>query len=170
MNFRLGRILLLIAVFGISILISVFFHWPSRSAQISLAPSITLENARTQDSLSLPLSDEVQYVFFWASWCPFCLKEIAVLDSLQSELKNDGLRVVAINQDSIYRQSYERALQRFSPHFLVLKGNRTTLKVFGGAPGLPAAFLIDSNGYVVERIYGYYPLDVLIKKIRAALS
>lgn len=47
---------------------------------------------------------KVLIVSFWATWCPPCLKELPVLDGIQSKVGKDKLQVVSVNLNKIKRQ------------------------------------------------------------------
>lgn len=108
-------------------------------------------------------------VTFWATWCQYCLKELPILNSLQTVAGKEKLQVIAVNTESrdVFRQ-VSRSLRTLD---LVLaydpdgKGRGAY-----GVNGIPHMVIIGRDGKVVAIYRGYSEdsLDDIIASINRA--
>jgi thiol-disulfide isomerase/thioredoxin len=120
-------------------------------------------------------------ISFWAAWCPPCRTEMPELDSLVHTYREQGLAVLAVNEErlevdehgkAVFRSAAEhdsrlRAfLQRAPLSFPVLLDLQGTVWESFGRPMIPAVVLVDSAG-VVRGLY--YTGVVTIDSLRAGL-
>ncbi|RMG02297.1 MAG: TlpA family protein disulfide reductase [Nitrospirae bacterium] len=111
---------------------------------------------------SVRLSDfrgEVVVLNFWATWCVACLEEIPSLERFSEEYKAKDVRVlgISIDRDIEKLRSY---LKRNPIKYKVLHDPQG--KVFVDlltVKGLPATYIIDPQGRVVEKITGKVDFD-----------
>ena len=64
------------------------------------APSLSFLEPLASDNITAPYSydDQVTVVYFWATWCAPCIKEIPSLDRLKSKFEKN-FDVIAISLD-----------------------------------------------------------------------
>jgi thiol-disulfide isomerase/thioredoxin len=110
-------------------------------------------------------------VTFWATWCPYCLKELPILEGIQKAAGADQIRVIAVNIESreVFRKS-TRALSGLSLQFAHDTG-REGSKAFG-VDGIPHMVIIGRDGRI-QRVYQGYnesQLDGIVADINAALA
>ena len=92
---------------------------------------------------------------FWASWCAPCREEMPSLDSLQSNMKLDNLKIFPIN---VGKDSIKKSLAFFKE--LKIKNldlyfdTPVTLAKKLNLRGIPTTILIDKNGSEFARIVG----------------
>ena len=92
---------------------------------------------------------------FWASWCAPCKEEMPSLDSLQSNMKLDNLKIIPIN---VGKDSIKKSLAFFKE--LKIKNldlyfdMPVTLAKKFNLRGIPTTILIDKNGSEFARIVG----------------
>ena len=92
---------------------------------------------------------------FWASWCAPCREEMPSLDSLQSNMKLDNLKIFPIN---VGKDSIKKSLAFFKE--LKIKNldlyfdTPVTLAKKFNLRGIPTTILIDKNGSEFARIVG----------------
>ena len=92
---------------------------------------------------------------FWASWCAPCKEEMPSLDSLQSNMKLDNLKIIPIN---VGKDSIKKSLAFFKE--LKIKNldlyfdTPVTLAKKFNLRGIPTTILIDKNGSEFARIVG----------------
>jgi len=92
---------------------------------------------------------------FWASWCLPCRDELPALAALQSDLRKDGVRVVAVSIDRLGWDVIDRTIEKLSVHGLELFHDRDReAAVALGIEGLPTTVLIDAQGREVARMRG----------------
>ena len=107
---------------------------------------------------------EVLVVTLWQENCPYCIREMPVLNRLSGDMKDEGIRVVALGLDQDMRQitgfldRYELAdIDPVMDHEKV-NGTLFSLELFGRASiATPTTFIIDKKGQVIARVWG--PVD-----------
>ena len=95
-------------------------------------------------------------IFFWATWCAPCRKEMPLLDLLQSDKRLNNLKVLPINvgkEDMIKSKIFfkELNIKNLDIYFdsTVNLANKFLLR------GLPTTILINKKGQEFARILGY---------------
>lgn len=116
---------------------------PDFSLMTSGGETITLSDLRGQPVI----------VNFWATWCPPCLEEMPALQEVYDAHRDDGLVVLAINQDEpadrVVRFAEQHGLTfplLLDPEFDVTDRYQVGL--------LPSTFFVDRAGVVNEVIFG----------------
>jgi len=90
---------------------------------------------------------------FWASWCGPCKKEYPALRKAYSKFHNDGFEIVSISEDQTKKQ-WLKAIDENKLSWINLwqkGGNNADPYLIYGINGIPANFLIDENGIIIER-------------------
>jgi thiol-disulfide isomerase/thioredoxin len=96
---------------------------------------------------------KVTLVNFWASWCEPCREEFPHMAELYKDFANRGFAIVAISDD--VSDSKMRAFVReFRPPFPILVGGGR-MKAAYHYRGLPYSVLLDRNGRIIERLFGF---------------
>ena len=96
---------------------------------------------------------KVTLVNFWASWCEPCRAEFPHMAALYRETSRSDFDIAAISDD--VSDSQMRAFVReFKPPFPILVG-RGRMKGAYHFRGLPYSVLLDRQGRVIERIFGF---------------
>jgi peroxiredoxin len=63
------------------------------------APDFTLKDINGKDVKLADLKGNVLVFDFWATWCPPCVAAMPGLNELAADMKDRGVKVVAINAD-----------------------------------------------------------------------
>jgi peroxiredoxin len=110
-------------------------------------------------------------VSFWATWCPYCLKELPILEGIQKSAGKQNIQVIAINTES--RDVFRKAARVLSQ--LTLKLSHDTGKKGSdafGVNGIPHMVIIGRDGKIVRVYRGYdeSSLDGIVADINAALA
>jgi len=96
---------------------------------------------------------QVTLINFWASWCEPCREEFPHMAELYKDYAEHGFAIVAISDD--VSDSKMRAFVReFRPPFPILVGGGRMKAVYHYR-GLPYSVLVDRNGRIIERIFGF---------------
>lgn len=106
------------------------------------------------------LSNGPVLINFWATWCAPCIKEMPYLDQFEKRYKDKGFSVLAVSVDNQKSLSQVRSFiktKKFS-FDIFLDPNMQIFKKLSGNL-MPTNVLIDKNGKVVWRHYGYLPGD-----------
>jgi thiol-disulfide isomerase/thioredoxin len=133
----------------------------------NFAPEFTLTDIDGNEVSLASTAGKVRLIDFWATWCPPCRDEIPMLNELSEAYRDQGFEILAISDEnqkviSKFAEEYEVkytnlvGTERVSEQYIVL--------------GLPAAYLIDGEGRIVESFLGPKPRKVLEAKIRELLE
>jgi thiol-disulfide isomerase/thioredoxin len=118
------------------------------------APDVTLA---LDSGSSLQLSElrgQVTLIDFWASWCIPCRASFPAIDALQTELRDRGFRVIAVNVDE-ERRSADQFLESRPHTVLVAFDPRGIAAQAFGLKGMPSTILIDRRGRIRFTHMGY---------------
>jgi peroxiredoxin len=94
-------------------------------------------------------------LFFWTTWCPFCLKEIKVLNTDRKILEEKGIAVLAINAGESKR-TVKRLVKNYNLDLRVFLDESTMTADAYGVFGVPTFVLIDQEGQIRFND-NYYP-------------
>jgi thiol-disulfide isomerase/thioredoxin len=127
-----------------------------------------------KDLLGKPVNKEswagkVVLVNFWATWCPPCREEIPELLELKKEYK-DRLEIVGISEDDDPPESVLKFARQKGMTYPIVMATPELIESYGGVPALPTSFLIDTQGRVVQKHSGLYPIASYHMEIRALLG
>ena len=110
---------------------------------------------------------------FWATWCSPCKKEMVYLDQFEKKYGDKGFSILSVSTDSQKSLSQVRSYIRSKKYtFPVFQDpNSQTFKKLNGNI-MPTNILIDKDGKILWRHYGYLPGDEIgmEKEIRSALK
>src|SRR3974390_1313020 len=147
---------------------------PARSDETRTWPRPRLTCALTAASLSLFLvtvqpalgatadnlldveafKGHVLYVDFWASWCAPCRESFPWMNSMQAQLGEAGLIIVAVNVDREHSDA-EQFLRSHPAQFRIVYDAEGLLPEKFGVRGMPTSFLIDRKGHMQSRHEGF---------------
>jgi thiol-disulfide isomerase/thioredoxin len=180
--------LLWVAIAGIGLLVSTRAFVPRISAAVpatgpegsnqpvirfvknpELAPPL-----QTKDIYGKPVNKDgwagkVVLVNFWATWCPPCREEIPELLELKKEFK-DRLEIVGISEDDDPPESVAKFARAKGMMYPIVMATPELIESYGGVPALPTSFLIDTQGRVVQKHSGLYPIEWYQREIRSLLG
>lgn len=106
-------------------------------------------------------SGQVSLFNVWASWCPGCAQEHALLSKLASE---EGLPIYGLNWKD-ERSAALKWLQRLgNPYTAVAFDRENIVGIDWGVYGAPETFLIDSNGIIQYKLIGPMTPDIWQKE------
>ncbi len=100
------------------------------------------------DTLSDYRGKQPVLLFFWATWCPFCQKELRVLNQSYAGLAEDGLEVLAINVGEL-PNTVENFIESYHLAYRVLLDKDQAVAYSYEIVGIPVYVLVDNEGYIV---------------------
>jgi thiol-disulfide isomerase/thioredoxin len=115
------------------------------------------------------LKGKVILMNFWATWCPPCRAEIPELIALQNEFK-DQLEVVGVSEDEDPPAQVLRFAKQMGINYPIAMSTNELTKDFGGVEALPTTFIIDTQGRVVQKHRGVYPMEEYELEIESLLG
>lgn len=97
---------------------------------------------------SSELLDRTVVVEFWASWCPFCMKQNPLIEKLHREAGGDALRVLTFSIDTS-AQPARAYMAKHDYTFAAAMAGPQSEAWFGRRHGLPEVHVVDPNGRIV---------------------
>ena len=105
-------------------------------------------------------------VNYWADWCPPCIKEMPELESFYNQNENKAL-VLAYNFDRLEGSDLKEQILRFKVNVPSILNDPGLLFGWNTPPSLPATYIINPEGILVETLIGPQTkdsLEAIIKK------
>ena len=109
---------------------------------------------------------EVLVVTLWQEHCPWCQRELPVLDRLSGDMKDEGVRVLALGLDQDmglitgFLDQWELANIEPVMDYEKVNGSLLSIEHFGRwSIATPTSFIVDKQGNVVARIWGLVDWD-----------
>ncbi|RJP27972.1 MAG: TlpA family protein disulfide reductase [Candidatus Omnitrophota bacterium] len=87
-------------------------------------------------------------LFFWTTWCPFCQKELRVLNSMYSQLLEGGVEVLSINVGES-PDKVSNFIKNYYLAFRVLLDKDSAVARQFGILGVPTYLLVNKEGNIV---------------------
>jgi thiol-disulfide isomerase/thioredoxin len=112
---------------------------------------------------------KVVLVNFWATWCPPCREEIPELIELKKQY-GDRLQIIGISEDEDPPATVLKFAQAKGMSYPIVMATPELIAAYGGVPALPTSFLIDTQGRVVQKHSGLYPIEAYHREIRSLLG
>mgnify|MGYP001765312252 CR=1 FL=1 len=140
------------------------------SGALRPAPDLALRNLEGETVRLSDFAGKVRLVDFWATWCAPCREAIPGFKDLYARYRDRGLEIIAISMDEDGPAVVKPFVEREKIPYTNLMGTEEAAEAFGGVLGLPATFLIDGNGMILESWVGGVPKRVFEEKIREALG
>jgi thiol-disulfide isomerase/thioredoxin len=120
------------------------------------APNCSLKNLNQQETIDLQsYKGKVVYLDFWASWCGPCAESFPYMNKLDSELKQQGLEVVAINLDENPDEAQSFLKKRPARFNVALDTTEAECAKAFGVKAMPSSYLIDRKGVIRDIHYGF---------------
>ena len=96
-------------------------------------------------TLSEYLGKQPVLLFFWTTWCPYCRKELKMLNEKYAQLTSDGIEIMAINVgERLYK--VEKFIKSYRLDYKILLDQYATVADAFGILGVPTYILIDKKG------------------------
>jgi peroxiredoxin len=164
-NNHLGIRLSAILVFA------VFFFLAGGLQASSKMPSFSLLDVTDGKSV---VSDEFRgkalLVIFFATWCPPCMDEVPGLIKLQKDFAKEGFSVIGLSVDEEGPGVVIKLVKKQDINYPVMMADNGTIMGFGGVFALPTAFLVNRDGNVVKRYFGFISYSEFAQDIRSIME
>ena len=121
-----------------------------------LAPDFVLTSIGGQTRKLSGYRGKVVLVNLWATWCPPCIEELPVFETLQAKYASEGLVVLAVAGDED-PQLVRDFLARTPLKIEVLLDTRGVIGTQYGITGYPETFFVDRQGRLRNKIIGPVP-------------
>lgn len=118
-------------------------------------PDCTLTALESGQSSTLrQFRGEVLYVDFWASWCGPCAQSFPFMNVLHHDLRDRGLRVIAVNLDE-NADDARQFLGEHPAHFTIAGDAGQQCAAAFGVQAMPSSYLVDRNGVIRYEHLGF---------------
>jgi len=117
------------------------------------APAFALPDLEGDTTRLADYRGKVTLVNFWASWCDPCREEFPHMAALYRELARTDFDIAAISDD-VDDGKMRAFVRAFRPPFPILVGGGR-MKGTYHYRGLPYSVLLDREGRIIERIFGF---------------
>jgi peroxiredoxin len=171
---------------GIGIGLVVILAWFSRGqiqpVEVGLpAPDISAFDLQGVPKSLADYRGQVLLLNIWATWCTPCKAEMPSMQRLYDQVQDDDFRVLAVSIDRP-RSDHDPAnplggeLKAFADSlgltFTILHDPEGEITTTYQAAGVPASFIVDRDGILVEKIPGPREWDSPrnVQRIRAVLA
>ena len=118
------------------------------------APTTVFKDPADADTTLQAFAGKVLVVNFWATWCAPCVKEMPMLDALNTKMSGEGVQVLAISQDRDGMKSARPFAEKHAwklPIYIEAPGKFMREAKLNG---LPTTLIIDKQGKEVARVEG----------------
>ena len=123
--------------------------------QRAAAPEVRFATLSGEPLTTSSLRGKVLLVNFWATSCASCVQEMPNLAAAYRKLAPRGYEMVAVAMSYDHpNRVAEFAHRRALPFKVVLDGDGSIARDFGGVRATPTSFLIDRKGRVLKRYLG----------------
>jgi thiol-disulfide isomerase/thioredoxin len=145
----------------------------------SAAPAFSLKDLKGASVTMAQQAGKVVIVNFWATWCGPCKAEMPILMKLQQVHGPAGLVVLGVSMDEegpsvispwLQKTKFVMDGKQAAINFPILVGTPQVSTAYGEIEALPATFIIDRQGKIVQRIDGpieFKDVDHTVKPLLA---
>jgi peroxiredoxin len=167
---RTARLKTFLRNHGITLVLLAAFAWfwlrpPATVTDINRpAPAWTVQLSDGRMLDSAQLKGKVVLVNYWATWCPYCLKEMPVIEEFWQDHRAQGFEVLAVSVDDP-PDKIMQYMKDHGHHFPAAAMDPSIYAAFGRTDSIPASFLVDAEGVIRHKIDGqvhYSRLEKLV--------
>ncbi len=152
-----------VILFGLTVFLMA--AGPVEDTTRSLAPNFILKDLN-QVSVELASFKNRSHLvlFFWTTWCPYCLRAMKNLNQILPELNKEGITVLPINTGESQVMVAEFAKKNGYAFRIFLDADSEVSGAYH-INGVPTYFIVDKKGYV-RSISNSFPDDEIRKLAR----
>ena len=160
------------AVFAFCVLFSASAQAADKLGPGDIPPDVV---GKMLDGTVVKLSDykgKAIVLSFWATWCPYCIQEMPILNNIQAKVGKDRMAVIAVNIED--RQTFKRVHRSLAESLSILLAfdpGETGRKNFE-VNSYPHMVIIGRDGRIVSvhRGYGEGMLGTVADELNQALA
>ncbi len=108
-------------------------------------------------------------VDFWASWCPYCIKEIPELADLYARRNSQGVEIVGVAVRDNPEDTRAMVEKKNIPWKILYNTGRTPYDIYGFS-GIPHLMLIGPDGRIISRGESVASIDARLETLLSEKS
>lgn len=120
------------------------------------------------DTMNIGGAGAPTVVNVWATWCTSCREEMAALDSLETEFKARGVRVIGVSVDQGRVEKIRQYVESNRLGFAISHDPAGDIQRLYQVVGVPATFVIGKNGQLLWKHTGN--ITELLGEVRATVE
>lgn len=105
---------------------------------------------RTQTLSSMIVPGHYTLIDFWASWCPYCIKDLPELFALYNDFNEKGLDIIGVAVRDKPEDTRAMVEKKEIPWKVLYNTQKIPYDIYGFS-GIPHMMLLDPNGVIVSR-------------------
>lgn len=133
------------------------------------APNFSLKTFNGKSIELAKLKGQVVVLNFWATWCGPCRAEIPGFLEMYEKYKTKGLEIVGISLDDGGWPDVNPFVEKYKISYPVVIGDEKLARAYGNIQAIPTTFIVNKEGFIVDRHIGYMTKDDLEKKLQTLL-
>lgn len=166
----------MIAVIIIAVLVAVIFIYKKQKDHVTPPiplrplPKLVFKDYDGVEVHIAAMKGRPMLLNAWASWCPFCLRELADLATLQREF-GDRIQVIEVNRGESLEtaKKYTDQLDFGSYLLFVLDPSDSFYQGIGGF-SMPETVFIDKEGFIRDHKRGPMDLIEMRRRVKQAFD
>ena len=112
-----------------------------------IAPEFKLSSLSGNKASLSDFKGKPVILFIWATWCPYCVRELAYLEKSYVDIKKNGVELLAIDSGEP-RERVARYLNNRKIEFPVLLDTDSKVSYAYNVIGIPTLVLVDAQGKI----------------------
>jgi thiol-disulfide isomerase/thioredoxin len=137
--------------------------------ELGSMPQFRIETLDGDLISSEDVEGKVVLVNFWATWCGPCRLEMPGFQGVYEDYKDEGFVILGLSTDRGDLSTVTEFLEARGVEYPVAMSTRELEIAFAGIRGLPMSFLIDRDGIIQNRVYGFFAPPALRLAVRGML-
>lgn len=135
-------------LFRYTVLLTSFFLTSFVNAEI------ILQDLQGKNIAFSSLSGKWVFINYWASWCQLCIDEIPELNNFYAQHKTANVALFAVNYDMLPIDEQQKLIKTFNIRYPALNKDSAEGLNLGDIQGVPATFIFNPQGKLVNTLYG----------------
>ncbi len=123
------------------------------------APEFTLKTVGGEETtLTKYREGKNAFVFFWATWCPYCRAQLQTLNERKDEVDKEGIKVILVDIQET-ADDVEAYIKKYKVKYDSLLDQEGSVSEKYGVTGLPTFYLVTKDG-IVKSVEHAVPEDL----------
>ena len=107
------------------------------------------------------LAGKVVLVNFWATWCGPCRVEMPGFQRVYEDRSSDGFVILGLSTDRTGPEGVRSYVAERGVDYPIAMSTPALEAAFGGIRGLPMSYLVDRDGVIRNRVFGFFASPTL---------